>query len=569
MGGRRVRGARTPDGARVARRTVRGALILIAALIVALVVAGALSTHQIYTDANHRLIDEAAPVFASSEDVLVEMLNEETGVRGYVSSGDPATLAPYRQGRRYEALELQLLKKDQSVDPAIPKHLAQVRQQVAELNRFYDQQIALVRSGPAGRRQAQANVLEGKAHFDRFRQAALALDQDASRVIKTGQHRQHHTFVQVLVFLIAAGAIALAITGWLLFRVPARLYRLYRGEQEARRAAEQGADASRALAYVGDAVVLLDEDDRIRHWNPAAEELFGVSRAEAVGYRAAEVVPALGELAEQATGEHSLTIQGRVRWVAAAETTFQGGRVLVLRDVTEDHELERVRSDFVATAAHELRTPLAAVYGAVRTIRRDDVQLSDEIKEELLEILESESEQLGLIVDQLLVSAQLDRNQVRLKLGTVDAAGLCKEILDSAGVRMPDGLEVVYRPPHGPLLVKADRDRLRQVLANLIDNAIKYSPAGGTIEVRLSRMNSSGVIEVADEGIGIPPEGRERIFEKFYRLDPNMTGGVGGSGLGLYISRELVRSMHGSLTVESALGSGSTFRVVLPQAGAA
>ena len=119
------------------------------------------------------------------------------------------------------------------------------------------------------------------------------------------------------------------------------------------------------------------------------------------------------------------------------------------------------------------------------------------------------------------------------------------------------------------MTLQADPERLRQVVANLIDNAIKYSPGGGRIDVRVSANGDSGTIEVADNGLGIPAHEQERIFEKFYRLDPSMTRGIGGSGLGLYISRQLVEQMGGRLSVVSRHGVGSTFAISLPLANAA
>ena len=119
------------------------------------------------------------------------------------------------------------------------------------------------------------------------------------------------------------------------------------------------------------------------------------------------------------------------------------------------------------------------------------------------------------------------------------------------------------------MTVDADPDRLRQVIANLLDNAIKYSPRGGLVELRVSATDGVGVIEVADHGLGIPVHEQQRIFEKFYRLDPSMTLGIGGSGLGLYISRELVQQMGGRLSVNSSVGAGSTFTVTLPIAKSA
>jgi len=227
--------------------------------------------------------------------------------------------------------------------------------------------------------------------------------------------------------------------------------------------------------------------------------------------------------------------------------------------------LEALRSDLVATAAHQLRTPLTGVYGAVRTLRQQR-ELSAGTRENLLELIEHETERLRLVTDQLLVSAQLDSNTLRLSLRPVDAVALCRGLLRASRARNATGVELRLDAPTTAVWLEADPDGLRQVLANLLDNAIKYSPHGGVVEVRISADSRFGAIEVADQGIGIPAAEKQRVFEKFYRLDPSMTRGVGGSGLGLYISRELIHQMHGRLTVRSSHGAGSTFSVVLPLA---
>jgi signal transduction histidine kinase len=171
-------------------------------------------------------------------------------------------------------------------------------------------------------------------------------------------------------------------------------------------------------------------------------------------------------------------------------------------------------------------------------------------------------------MDQLLVSAQLDSATLHLHHQPVDAAELCAGIIGAARVRKPADVELELERPNGSVSLDADPERLRQVVANLIDNAIKYSPGGGRVEVRVSANGASGTISVADEGLGIPTHEQQRIFEKFYRLDPAMTRGIGGSGLGLYISRELVQQMGGRLSVASQHGAGSTFTVTLPLARA-
>jgi signal transduction histidine kinase len=181
-------------------------------------------------------------------------------------------------------------------------------------------------------------------------------------------------------------------------------------------------------------------------------------------------------------------------------------------------------------------------------------------------MIETESERLRLLMDQLLASAQLDRGQLQLQLERVDVRHLVEELVSSVALNVPAAIELAYAPTDLPLVAVADRERLRQVLANLLDNAVKYSPDGGRVDLRTGREGATVTIEVRDGGLGIPLDQQERVFQKFYRLDPSMTKGIGGSGLGLYISRAFVEEMGGELTLSSAVGQGSTFTVALPAA---
>ena len=558
--------------ARRAQRSVQFALALLILVIAALVGAGIFAAYRIYDLGNHRFMVQAAPLFAVTEDLAVEVLNEETGVRGYVITGDPKTLQPYYEGRKYTKLELGIIAKDQSFDPRIPADLKSMRAEVTALDRYFAQEIALVKSGPAGKKRAAARILVGKTHFDHLRAASGRLIADAGTVVKRSHKEQHRTLVDSFIFLGLVGLLAIVLTVALLMIVPRRLYSLFREERMARRDAEQGADAARALAHVSDAVLLLDGDDagaKVRYWNPAAHELFGVANGDGATPEVERVLHELRGGVRPAPGPRPVTVDERERWLTYAETPFDGGTVVVLRDVSEDLRLERLRADFVATAAHELRTPLAAVYGAVRTLRQTEHKLSEEMTAQFLQMIENEAERLKLVMDQLLVSAQLDREEIHLHQERVDISDLCRGLVDSVAVRAPEGIDVEVAVPAEQVCVEADVERLRQVVANLLDNAIKYSPGGGRVDLRVGERRGFGVIEVADHGLGIPPHEQHRIFEKFYRLDPSMTRGIGGSGLGLYISRELVRHMGGQLSVASRLGEGSTFTVMLPLSRAA
>ncbi len=344
------------------------------------------------------------------------------------------------------------------------------------------------------------------------------------------------------------------------------------------REAERRAEAALALSYVGDGVVLIDHEGRVRFWNAAAAAITGVREEDAVGRRPAEALRAwdgltrLAELADAATPQRAravtlpLETPAGDRWIAVTGVEFDEGVVYALRDVTDEHALERARSDFVATASHELRTPLAAVYGAARTLRRTDIEIPGEQRDRFLEIIVSETERLTAIVSQILIAGQIEEGRVDVATAATDLTPLVESVLASTRLRAPDQIALRFEQNGDRAVALADEDKLRQVLVNLLDNAIKYSPDGGDVTVEVEGGAGRTRVAVRDGGLGIPPGEQERIFEKFYRLDPALTRGVGGSGLGLYISRELVARMGGTLTVRSQPGEGATFVVDLPAA---
>jgi two-component system, OmpR family, phosphate regulon sensor histidine kinase PhoR len=555
------------DTAQTAQRRTRLALGAMLILLVALAGIAAFATDKLYRTSENRYIKEAFPLRGESRDLILEMLNEETGVRGYLISAEPASLQPYRQARPIVASDLAGLTTLTGRRPEIAGTVVELRRLVTDLETFYEAQIRLVASGPAGQRRAQRGLLDGKARFDRFRAVSGSLFDRSQQIVRSAERSQHRTFVSTLVLVLTTGGAATAIGLVLLFLLPKRMGLLYRREQDARRSAERGDRASRALEHVVDAVVLLDTQDVVRYWNPAAAATFDVSEHDALGRPARELIPGLDAL-EQAHargGEGAVVAlerDGAERSFGVRETRFPEGRVLVLRDVTAEQQLDRARSEFLATASHELRTPLTAVYGAVRTLRRFDRDEEPELTERLLTIIEQESERLAAIVEQILVSAQLDRHALHLERQECNLTELCESVIASAELR--HGSHVLALDAPESVVVECDPARLRQVLVNLLDNALKYSASGSRVELRVHEDGGSVAVDVTDEGIGIPADAQARVFEKFYRADPDMLSGVGGSGLGLYISRELIEQMGGTIGVRSRPGQGSTFTIRLP-----
>jgi len=342
---------------------------------------------------------------------------------------------------------------------------------------------------------------------------------------------------------------------------------------------EERADAARVLTYVADAVVLLDRADAIRLWNPAAESITGIASTDVIGRPPSEVIPGWRDAVDSIPvstspdpGHPEVMIpierEDGERWVAISGVKFFGGTVYAFRDVTEGRQLEELKADFIATASHELRTPLAAVYGAAQTLLRHDFALDEAGRDRFVSLIAEESERLGRIVNEILLANQLDSGRVDLGSEPFDPIELVERVVEAARAHAPPEILVERVAPERAPLVAADRDKVRQVLINLTENAIKYSPDGGRIKVGIELGQSSDeetvIFYVKDEGIGIPSDEQARIFEKFYRLDPQMTRGVGGTGLGLYICSELVHRMGGNIWVESSEGEGSNFLLELP-----
>ena len=344
------------------------------------------------------------------------------------------------------------------------------------------------------------------------------------------------------------------------------------------RQAEERAEAARVLATIGDGVFLLDRSGRIRLWNSAAERITGLQESDVLGRPAASAIPGWADvgprIAVAGTGETPavksmpLEIDGREVWLSASAVGFEDGVVYAFRDLTEERRLESMRQDLVATVSHELRTPLAAIYGAALTLRREDIDLEEEMQSTLLHVITDEAARLSDIVNDLLLASQLDAGKLKVEIEPCDALEIVRAEVEAAGTHAPETVELSLEAPPSLPPVAADPGQLRQVVANLLDNAIKYSPAGGPVRVTLAPRDGTVVLAIADSGLGIPPDEQRRIFEKFYRLDPDMTGGIGGTGLGLYICRELVRRVEGRIWVESTAGRGSTFFVEIPQEAA-
>ncbi len=353
---------------------------------------------------------------------------------------------------------------------------------------------------------------------------------------------------------------------------------------------ELSEDRSQLLAMLTsmvEGVMVLDYRGRVLQVNPALERMFGVTRAEARGRLFSEVFghPELNSLvstvlATRAGQEDEIILvpSGRCLHieasVAGGEQENEACAVLVFHDITELRRLEKIRKDFVANVSHELRTPLTSIKGYVEALLdggKDDPDTSVRF----LDIILKQSDRLNLILEDLLQLSKIESGQVQFKreplhIGTVveRTIAMIKPLADKKQHQL------IAQVSSDLPLVTGDQERLVQVLANLVDNAIKYTPEGGQITVAARRIPAAkdgtpaqqdGIeLSVADTGIGIPEQDRPRVFERFYRVDKARSRELGGTGLGLAIVKHIVEGHGGQVWVEKNLPTGSRFVVRLP-----
>jgi PAS domain S-box-containing protein len=339
-------------------------------------------------------------------------------------------------------------------------------------------------------------------------------------------------------------------------------------------------ERERSLAILGnvaDGIVAVDRDGNVVLWNAAAEEITGVRASEALGRPPAEVLQRSldpDETSAEGRGLIQIARGNEEIWLSVSEAVMRdpagavAGRIYAFRDVSADRLVEQLKSGFVTTVSHELRAPLTSIYGFAETLLRQDIAFGEEERRTFLTYIASEAERLTGIVDALLSVARLEAGDLQVQLAQTDLRDVVTDVVASAQREVVNGRRFVIDVPEEPLDATADRDKVRQILANLVDNAVKFSPEGGTVTVAARRTSDAVQVRVLDEGAGVPSGEQERIFRKFYRAD--VAGPTaGGTGLGLFIARGLATAMGGRLWMDSESGQGASFVFELPTAASA
>ena len=343
------------------------------------------------------------------------------------------------------------------------------------------------------------------------------------------------------------------------------------------------------LSCMRDGVLAFLADGTVLHSNNSAEELFGDAlRQNAVTLESCfekldlplietkDGVKLISEDAEVTRDGYIFrdrSVDGRVYDVSFAKLTpisdgevTLDGYLFIIHDVTSRYELDESRREFVANVSHELRTPLTSIKGATETVRMDS-GMDEETRDYFLDMVLSESDRMTRIVSDLLVLSRLDNKRTKWNIETFDLKQSVRRLCE---VMRPDieahRHRVTFGAPKTVPPITADRQRIEQVIINILSNAVKYTPDGGRIDIELkhNRAKKSLLLTIRDNGIGIPKEDLEHLFERFYRVEKSRTQDAGGTGLGLAIAKELVEAHGGAISIDSVLSEGTTVRIELP-----
>ena len=329
---------------------------------------------------------------------------------------------------------------------------------------------------------------------------------------------------------------------------------------------------STLFTYMADGVVAFDKSGHILHMNPAAQQMLGMEFGPELIYT--QVFPNLN-VEESDLGEGGRYIEidyaANKRILKILLAMFgtaedeNSGIMAVLHDITEQKKLDSSRREFVANVSHELRTPLTNVKGYTETLLDAGDELDGETRRNFLQVIYNESDRMTHIVKDLLTLSQLDYGKMDMEMSPIPVKLIVQNIASAMLIEARgQGLTLETKLEEPLPLILADRNRMEQVIANIVSNAIKYNRPGGTVTLSAFSQEDKVVIKVQDTGIGIPQEDIPRLFARFYRVDKARSRERGGTGLGLAIAKEIVEQHQGTIGVESQLDAGTTVTITLP-----
>ena len=329
---------------------------------------------------------------------------------------------------------------------------------------------------------------------------------------------------------------------------------------------------STLFLHMTDGVAAFTTDGRLIHMNPATENLLGVRMGSNLTFDELFSdldMPNSDETVMRSFLTSEITRRGRVLSITLAPygaLDGEGGVISVIHDITEQRRLDDARREFVANVSHELRTPLTNIRSYTETLLDAAGDIPLDTEKQFLGVISSESERMARIVTDLLTLSKLDYGRMELRMTRFSLSELLKKVANAMKLTAENsGHEMVVDAPDSLPDIVADRERIEQVVVNILSNAVKYTPAGGHVRLAACMVGTNRVrITVEDDGVGIPAADVPRLFERFYRVDKARSRAAGGTGLGLAIAKEIVEQHEGKIALASEYGKGTTVTIVLP-----
>jgi two-component system sensor histidine kinase VicK len=332
---------------------------------------------------------------------------------------------------------------------------------------------------------------------------------------------------------------------------------------------------SSILKFMTDGVISTDRKGRIILINEAAEQMLNVTRETVISENIIDVLDigdkySLKDLTQEQNSvildlsTNAVPLIVRVNFsIIQKETGIMNGLIVVLHDITEQEKIERERREFVANVSHELRTPLTTMRSYLEALT-DGAWMDKDIAPQFLQVTQNETERMIRLVNDLLVLSKMDSKDYQLRKEWINFPKFLDHIIDRFEMAKEKNVLFLRDYLNEPILVEIDQDKITQVLDNIISNALKYSPSGGTITVKLVVFHDSLEVKISDQGVGIPKQNIHRIFDRFYRVDKARARNIGGTGLGLAIAKEMVEAHNGHIWATSIEGKGTTIHFTLP-----
>jgi signal transduction histidine kinase len=560
-------------------------LVISIMVLLILISASSFITSNVMLNKTHNIVSEVIPINKDVQNLLLDLVNQETGIRGYIISAEPQFLEPYESGVSQFMFDLHKVEIYAGTHPDVKDVLElELMPQTAQINDFFKSQIALVSDGKIA--EARAKIGNGKTLMDVFRsinnEIAKLVDNNMQNNLEAAKAASDRSNLVII-----SGAVLALFIGFftiLLFMNKESYRQAEKLQQLNEELSNEKNVIQRILESSHECILMTDKDGNIVFFNAQTKICFQLDDATQNIAAFCEYIRAHSEksiniyepiarfLADDS--KDNMTLQFNfgsakeekyfdlyVTVIGGDKIEMTHGYLFVFRDRTEEEQILQMKNELISIVSHELRTPLSSILGFMEILLYRD--LNPDKQKKYFQTIYDEAIRLSNLINDFLDLQRMESGLQRYHFTPVRVDLILRELANQWNGKQGHTINLSMHVK--TVYIKADEDRLRQVLHNLLSNAVKYSPDADKIDISLDVNQQQVEITVQDYGLGIPEEAKRKLFTKFFRVDNSDRRQIGGTGLGLSICKEIVETHGGSLTFTSMMGEGSIFKVKLPE----